>query len=383
MAPIGPTLPPHLSKRKRTPDDEGAGDSPSPKRSTTNNDEIALDDGDDSDDGYGPSAPKSQSQAPARPFIGPSLPPPAESNQRPAIGPSIGPSIGPTLPPSSTNTNEIALDDSDSDSDTGPAPAPAPAPKRVLGPAPPPAPLSERPTHAPDAGPGRGPGPDSDSDSDDDYGPALPTSTSHLARQSQAQEAAAVAAANPRAPQRDDWMLAPPSADSARRADPTQIRARKFNSGPRAAAGGGGGGGGGGGEISSIWTETPEQKRQRLENAVLGRAGADGSSSSSKTGAAGGAGGGGGRLTREEEEKAARIRANLEAARGPSLYAEHQRREGGAGGRIEAEEDDPSARGFDWEKDMRSGSRIGTAQRKELMSKASDFGGRFSKGKFL
>lgn len=286
--------------------------------------------------------------------------------------------MGPTLP--AANDNEIPLDgDSDSDSDSGPAPPPAHKPtpsqpigpsaepaRRILGPAPPPGPISERPPGSPN---------DDSDDSDDDYGPALPTSNAHMARQSQAREAAALEAANPKAPVRDDWMLAPPTAGSARAADPTKIKARKFNSGPRGGGGGGDAGGGAAGEISSIWTETPEQKRQRLENAVLGRTG--GSTAQS------GPGGSNIKMSKEEQAKADEIRANLEAARGPSLYAAHQQREGGKGGRIEAEEDDPSKRGFDWEKDMRSGSKIGSAQRKELMNKAADFGGRFSKGKFL
>lgn len=366
MSSIGPQLPPHLSKRKRTPDDEGEADSPPSKRAPSNQDEIALDDDDSDDDGFGPVAPKASTLS-----IGPTLAPP-NLTSKPAMGPSSGPSRGPTLPPS--NTNEISLEDSDDDSDAGPAPAVASIPqppKRVLGPAPPPASLSERPSYPPAADSA------SDSDDDDDYGPALPTSSSHQERQSQARALAALAAANPKAPQRDDWMLAPPTSSNARAADPTNIKARKFNSAPR-----GGGPSTSGSEVSSIWTETPEQKRKRLENAVLGRSDA---SNPSAGGPAGGGGGGGPAVTRtrEEDERAEQIRRNLEAARGPSLYDEHQRREGGKGGRIEEEEDDPSKRAFDREKDMKLGGRIGTAQRRELLNKAGDFGGRFSKGKFL
>lgn len=62
---------------------------------------------------------------------------------------------------------------------------------------------------------------------------------------------------------RDEWMMMPPTQDDlAARMDPTKIRARKFNTGPRAS--------GGGGSSSTMWTETPEQKRKRLENQVLG-----------------------------------------------------------------------------------------------------------------
>ncbi|KAK9414945.1 putative DUF3752 domain-containing protein [Seiridium unicorne] len=349
MASIGPQMPPSPTKRKRTSGDDGEADSPPSKRAPKNDDDT-------SEDEYGPSIPNVSS-------IGPSMP---------SSGSDSKTTIDPALPHS--NTNEISLDDSDSDSDAGPAPGPASKPtampeassgasKRVMGPAPPPAPLAQRPPGSPN----------SDSDSDDDYGPSLPSSNTHLARQSQALEAAALEAANPKAPKRDDWMVVPPTAGSARAADPTQIKARKFNSGPRAAAGGGGGAAG---EISSIWTETPEQKRQRLENAVLGRGGTAGAGTGSGISSSD-------RRTKEEQAKEEQIRANLEAARGPSLYAAHQQQEGGKGGRIEAEEDDPSKRGFDWEKDMRSGSKIGTAQRRELMDKAADFGGRFSKGKYL
>ncbi|KAH8682253.1 hypothetical protein BX600DRAFT_505860 [Xylariales sp. PMI_506] len=382
MSSIGPQLPPHLAKRKRTPDDDGDVDSHSPKRVPANDKEIPLGDDDDSsddDDGYGPSVPKSQAASTTgAPSIGPSLPVSVETSS--TIGPAIGPSLGPTQPPA--NTDEIPLNDSDSDSDSGPAPAPAlpsTAPKRVMGPAAPPAELSERPPGDPRAVGGHGDLDDSGSDDDDDYGPALPTSTSHLARQSQASTAAAYAAANPKAPQRDEWMLAPPTASGARAPDPTKIRARKFNSGPR---GGGGGDTGGGDTISSIWTETPEQKRKRLEDAVLGRSSASAPGATATSGSGSGSGSGN-RKSREEQEREERIRQNLEAVRGPSLYDDHQRREGGKGGRIEAEEDDPSKRGFDWEKDMKLGGRIGSTQRKELLNKAADFGSRFSKGKFL
>ena len=212
-----------------------------------------------------------------------------------------------------------------------------------------------------------------DDDDDDDYGPALPTSSAHQARQSEAAARAVRAAAESAAkgPQRDDWMLAPPTAGGYKAPDPTKLKARKFNSGPRSGAGGGGGSEAAAGGISSIWTETPEQKRKRLEDAVLGRDAGAAAPRPPPT------------QSREDEERAAQIRDNLERARGPSLYAVHQARDGGKGGRIEEEEDDPSKRGFDREKDMKIGGRIGAAQRKELLNKAADFGGRFSKGKFL
>ncbi|KAI0966423.1 hypothetical protein F4678DRAFT_293403 [Xylaria arbuscula] len=379
MASIGPTLPPHLAKRKRTPDDEASTDSPPAKvrasdKARTNEDEVEIES--DSDDGYGPPAPKPVLRQAS---IGPSLPKknPDEvalddQNDR-SVGPSapLPPSthsprrsIGPTLP--SANADEVALDSEDED-EVGPAP---PEPKRVHGPAPPPADLSERPPA------------DSESESDDDdYGPALPSSTSHQQREARARalEAAEAEAAASQAPKRDDWMLAPPSAGEYRAADPTKLKARRFNSGPRA-----GGSGGSSNEISSIWTETPEEKRKRLEDAVLGRdKGAQTTPAHSRAPA------------KEDAKQVARIQNFTEATRGRSLYEEHQAARATRGDRqqqsatkgssswADEEEDDPSKRAFDKEKDMKLGGRINASQRRELLNKATDFGGRFAKGKYL
>jgi hypothetical protein len=58
--------------------------------------------------------------------------------------------------------------------------------------------------------------------------------------------------------------MMPPTQDGLlARMDPTKLRPGKFRTGK--AAGGPAGGG-----IESTWTETPEQKRKRLENEMLG-----------------------------------------------------------------------------------------------------------------
>jgi hypothetical protein len=60
-------------------------------------------------------------------------------------------------------------------------------------------------------------------------------------------------------------MMMPPTQDGlAARMDPSKFRARKFNTG-RA-----GGAPPAVGEDNTLWTETPEQKRKRLQNEVLG-----------------------------------------------------------------------------------------------------------------
>lgn len=69
-------------------------------------------------------------------------------------------------------------------------------------------------------------------------------------------------------------MLAPPtSGDWTSKVDPTKLKNRKFNSGK---------GGGQGKEVAAIWTETPEQKRKRLQDEVMGVSSASGGSSGPK-----------------------------------------------------------------------------------------------------
>lgn len=177
-------------------------------------------------------------------------------------------------------------------------------------------------------------------------------------------------------------MLAPPAPTSRTERDPTKLKARKFASG-RAAAGNEAHAGG----VSAIWTETPEEKAKRLRDAVLGRSEATGPQPSKpeRVKTSGG--------SRADEEK---IRSFTEQTRGKSLYEEHQIRkkekggDGGAGGKKkrtgdgeEEEEDDPSKRAFSWEKDMKSAGTISHSQRRELLNKSADFGGRFQKGSYL
>ncbi|KFY25986.1 hypothetical protein V493_04325, partial [Pseudogymnoascus sp. VKM F-4281 (FW-2241)] len=223
-------------------------------------------------------------------------------------------------------------------------------------PAPPPASLSERPPRDPD----------SDS-SDDDYGPSLPPAPGSAAaaaeasaiRAREAARASAATAAASSAPKRDEWMLVPPSSgDWTSRVDPTKLKTRKFASGKGAKAPGEKSG------VSAIWTETPEEKRQRLEDEVLGRKEVATNSGKGRAEMREG----------DEEEQAAiakRIREYNERMRGKSLVEEHTGRNGG-----KEEEDDPSKRGFDKEKDMGLGGRIGHVQKQDMLRRAGDFGQR-------
>jgi hypothetical protein len=181
-------------------------------------------------------------------------------------------------------------------------------------------------------------------------------------------------------------MLAPPTSSGYQERDPTKIKSRKFASGASATSRPKDGSAG---VVSSIWTETPEEKAKRLADAVLGRSGSGGAGGPPVATAAKGRKAG----DREQQDK---IRAFTEQTRGRSLYEEHQssRKSGkdaakeastkdGDGKGDEEEDDDPSKRAFDREKDMGLGMKITASQRKELLNRASDFGGRFQKGNFL
>jgi hypothetical protein len=362
MPPVGPELPPHLAKRKRSIDDEAGPNSPPHKVQAAiaprtlgptlppkhNPDELEVDES--SEDDYGPSMEPSKASA-----------------QAPAPPKRV---VGPALPPTA---NPDAIDVSDSEDDYGPSLGPSKPstkvptpPKRVLGPAPPPGPLSEMPSY---------PAESDSSSEDDDYGPSLPPAPGSAAEAAilsqQASDERSLASTITSAttkPQRAEWMLAPPSdSDWTGRVDPTKLKNRKFASGKGSKAPAEKSG------VSAIWTETPEEKRRRLEDEVLGRKDAATSSRSSAAKPPG--------LDREEAATARRIKEYNEKNRSRSLYAEREAAQAKDGTKVE--DDDPSKRGFDREKDMALGGRLGNGQKKEMLAKAADFGSRFQKGRYL
>ncbi|KAK7540735.1 uncharacterized protein J3D65DRAFT_251496 [Phyllosticta citribraziliensis] len=289
--------------------------------------------------------------------------------------------IGPTLPPHllAKRKREHGDDDSSSSSSSSPQPQNANSAsrsstpdgekrRRVQGPAPPPAPLNEMPSVGPDASES-----DSDSSSDDGFGPAPPSAAeaakAHAA--SQATDYGILPRDGPRDEpkqnQRDEWMTLPPDADGlASRMDPTKLRARGFVSGRAARAAGSGNTGGG---DMSTWTETPEQKRKRLENEVMGIAAPEGKKSKGSERDI---------KSKQDEETARRLREKGDKARGPSLLEQHK----GKADQGE-EEDDPSKRAFDREKDMAVSSKMGHKEKQQMFSRMKDFSSQFSGGKYL
>ncbi|EON62110.1 hypothetical protein W97_01329 [Coniosporium apollinis CBS 100218] len=276
-------------------------------------------------------------------------------------------SIGPEIPPHLLAKRKRQAEEEE-DSATAPAPkdgssrssSPDSGEKRrrVIGPAAPPAPLDELPPNSTHS--------DEDSSSDDDgYGPALPSGdASKNDHTTSVFDEPPSSAPEKKQAQRDEWMMVPPKQDDlAARMDPTKTRARKFNTGRSARAPGQSGGG-----IDGVWTETPEQKRKRLENEVMGvtAPAAAGEPDSGRDR----------RKDAEAEETARRIREHNKS-RGGSLYEQHKAQT------PKDKEDDPSKRAFDREKDIAGGMKIGHAQRKEMLNRAADFGSRFAGGKYL
>lgn len=126
---------------------------------------------------------------------------------------------------------------------------------KIVGPSLPPAEILDRPSIDNQE--------DSDSD-DDDFGPALPgTVTSKSSVTDEALFITKSAISNSSKTSRDQWMLAPPtSKDRTSQIDPSKMKNRGFTSGSRAAPKSDG--------DMSLWTESPEEKRKRLEDELLG-----------------------------------------------------------------------------------------------------------------
>lgn len=180
-------------------------------------------------------------------------------------------SVGPQLPSSSAvkrkrdEQSDTVNDQSDTSTpsrDRSLTPNSSVKRSRTIGPTLPPASLDERPPSEPDG--------DSDTSSDDDdFGPSLPSAGESTAGSAErlvepfVETGPQVSSKS----QRDEWMIVPPSnGDWSARVDPTKLKARKFNTGKGANAESQGATIGG----ENKWTETPAEKRARLEREMMG-----------------------------------------------------------------------------------------------------------------
>ncbi|KAL7918156.1 hypothetical protein ACQKWADRAFT_304970 [Trichoderma austrokoningii] len=266
------------------------------------------------------------------------------------------------------NHDEIDINGSDSDSEDDYGPArpsalPAAPASRTVGPSlPPHLANNEAEINLSDS--------DSES-SDDDFGPSLPSASAPRARQIGPSLPPSGLLDDDDTPKRDEWMLAPPPSSSTfTERDTTKLRARKFASKPSSSSAAESSAPG----APSIWTETPEEKLKRLQDAVLGRTPASSSSAGGSNAP---------ELQRRKQLRDEALAADIQSRRGKTLLEEHQGGKTAARPGDAEEEDDPSKRAFDREKDMAVGGRITATQRKELINKSANFGGRFQKGSFL
>ena len=294
--------------------------------------------------------------------------------------------IGPALPPHLVTKRKRSSDESDSeesqsqssrDNSRSPSPESRGKRRRAVGPAPPPAPIDKRPEPV---------AAESDaSSSDDGFGPNLPFGDAHTGHDDNSHTGwheTEIQDASQQKSKRDEWMMMPPKQDDlSARMDPTKMRSRGFNmsKGARASKLSG--------DDSSAWTETPEQKRKRLEDEVLGTSKSKDPKDDNVKAR---------QKKADDEDKAKKIREHnvshltnkcffecwltllsQEAHRGKSLLEQHQRSQ------AKKEEDDPSKRGFDYKRDMEGGKSLGHAERKQMLNRAADFGSKFQKGSYL
>ncbi|KZP26086.1 hypothetical protein FIBSPDRAFT_679698, partial [Athelia psychrophila] len=271
--------------------------------------------------------------------------------------------VGPAIPahilagPSAQNRD---AEESDDDDDYGPSLPPdiiaarAPAPTRVIGPSFPP-----------------------DSDSGSDVGPQpLPAGmsfaesdgVSEFMEREERRRAQIAEAAKPQKLQRDEWMLVPPSAGdvlSKLSVDPTKLKARQFRSTAAPAAERGG-------VDNSLWTETPQERIQRLADEVSGAKRPATAAPKEEEDADS-------RKRRKLNEKIKRgVDEHTRKTRSTALLDLHAKE--GAGAKEEGKEKDAGI--WDRDRDMGLGGRLmDDKTRAKIVADAKGLGDRFGAGK--
>jgi len=170
-------------------------------------------------------------------------------------------------------------------------------------------------------------------------------------------------AKQPKKPVRDEWMLVPPKAgDLLSSLDPTKLKARQFGRGTAPARD----------TDTSLWTETPAERQQRLADEVSGR----------KRRAVNAEPVEDDEDTRKRRRRDAAIRRGVDEhtrkARGPALVDAHTEREG----HKNKDADEPPSAIWDHSRDMSLGGRLmDDTQRQKLVRDAKGLGDRFGTGK--
>ncbi|KAF7293932.1 hypothetical protein HMN09_01190400 [Mycena chlorophos] len=289
------------------------------------------------------------------------------------LGPQLTPSVGPVLPPPAAEKHEGAAvaDNDDDDDDDAYAPA---LPPDMLAAQAGRSRVAAATALKPPAGPVKGPSLPSvyaapsrptydDDDSDDDVGPQP--------LRGAAEEAGGGAhppqeAAQPKAVKRDEWMLVPPSSSALLGTlDPAKLsKGRQFSRGTVVERESG---------ASTLWTETPAERQQRLTDEVAGKKRRLANSSAGPS---------------REEDLEARKRARVDAELRESV-AEHTRRTRGAAlvdmhtaaGKGSEKDGEPKAI-WDRDRDMGVGGRLmDSEKRNKMIKEAKGLGDRFSTGR--
>ncbi|GAM38800.1 hypothetical protein TCE0_033f09832 [Talaromyces pinophilus] len=260
---------------------------------------------------------------------------------------------GPSLPPAAERARSPATTDDESV---------AAKPSKIVGPSRPPTQSKSESEQEPQ---------DSDDSSDDDFGPQLPPAGGPKSGPSKYETESRPSPRmhdrdtenlTTKKRQRDDWMLVPPENSSwASGPNPAALTNRKFMSGKSTRGGRNTDGAG------SVWTEDAAQKRQRLENELLGIK----SESSARSA------GSRDLSSRTNSATADRLKSLTGKGGKSSLYESHQKDV------QKPKEDDPSKRAFDYEKDVAGKTSISSGARKKLLNQASDYTSRFSGGKYI
>ncbi|KAI6096582.1 hypothetical protein EDD16DRAFT_644967 [Pisolithus croceorrhizus] len=248
-----------------------------------------------------------------------------------------------------------------------PAPSTAVA-RRVYGPA--------LPTVGP-SGTTPPPGPSysdySDADSDSEVGPQLParsnapnegmSAVDEFIEREERRRKNVEEAKKPKKLQREEWMLVPPkSGDLLASLDPTKLKARQFgrSSGPGRDA------------DSSLWTETPAERLQRLSDEVSGRkrkavnAEPEEDPEDAK------------KKKKRDEVIRRGVDEHTRKIRGAALVDTHIEREA----QKKADVDEEPAAIWDHSRDMSIGGRLmDEKQRKQMLREARGLGDRFGTGK--
>ncbi|KAI9141899.1 hypothetical protein BKA69DRAFT_1071840 [Paraphysoderma sedebokerense] len=171
-----------------------------------------------------------------------------------------------------------------------------------------------------------------------------------------------IQANRPKKVERGEWMLVPPDPSSGiPMAGPASLKSRSFASRAKPT------------EIDKSWTETPAEKRERLQQKAL-----DSSSSKKKRPRSPSP-------PRSDRDVllAASVQQHNESHRAQSLLTMYESSSDHMQRRLE-QHDDPTKRGWDRDKDMAGGKRMDVKQRQDVIKKAgTGLGGRFGGGGFL